>query len=131
EKFPETAQKIVEALEYAERAVALAPDEFEYRIEMVFELTNLGATNTRLRKYDAAVASLQRSIDEIGRLRVRYPEREEALLEQEVEAISWLAEIAQKRLQYDEAFRWHEREIGQRERLIAATNDNPHHIARL
>ncbi len=129
--FPETAKRIVEALEYAERAVSLAPDEFEYRIEVVFELTNLGATNTRLKRYDAAVEALQRSIDEIARLRASTSGHEQDLLEQEVEAISWLGEIAQKRSQYQEAFEWHEREIRLREQLIAATHDNPHHIARL
>ncbi len=129
--FPETAKRIVEALEYAERAASLAPDEFEYRIEVVFELTNLGATNTRLKRYDAAVEALQRSIDEIARLRASMSGHEQDLLEQEVEAISWLGEIAQKRSQYQEAFEWHEREIRLREQLIAATHDNPHHIARL
>ena len=131
QKFPETAQRIVQALEYAERAVALAPDEFRYQIETVFELNNLGATNTRLKKYDVATAALQRSIDEIGRLRVSHPGHDVDLMEQEVEAISWLAEIAQKRSEYESAFAWHEREISLREQLIDATHDSPHHIARL
>jgi tetratricopeptide (TPR) repeat protein len=129
--FPETAQRIVEALGYAERAAALAPDDFRYQLEVVFDLTNLGATDTRLKRYDAATEALERSLDEIGTLRASNPGHEQDLLEQEVEAISWLAEIAQKRSQYEAAFKWHRREIDLREQLIAATHDNPHHIARL
>ncbi len=129
--FNETADRIVESLRYAQRAVSLAPDKFEYQLEVVFELNNLGATNTRLKKYDSATEALNRAIEEIQRLRTRYPDHAVDLLEQEVEAISWLAEISQKRSQYKDAFGWHEREIGLRKKLIEATHNNPHHIERL
>lgn len=131
QEFAAAAERIVESLRYAERAAELAPDNFEYQIEVVYGLNNVGAVETRANDFDAATAALERSLERIGALRTRHPDRESELLQQEVEAVSWLAEITQKRSDYDAAFGWHERELDLRRKLIESSDDNPLHIGRL
>ena len=128
--IPEAAEFIVESLQYAERASALAPDVLEYQLEVVFGLTNVGAVNTRLKRYDQAVAALQRSLQKVNALYGPHADQRLSLLEQEVEAVSWLAEIEQTRSRYEAAFKWHDHEISLHRQLLEA-NDNPKHLGRL
>ncbi len=130
QEFPAATARIVESLQYAERAAALAPENFAYQIEVVYGLNNIGAVRTRSRDYTGAVEALERSVARIRDLREGHPEYEVDLLNQEVEAVSWLAEIAQARREYAAAFERHEREVSLRKRLIELT-DNPHHVGRL
>lgn len=128
--FPRAAERIVESFGYAERAAELAPDNFDYQIEAVYELNNVGAAKTRLNDFTAATTALEQSLARIDALRSRFPARRTDLANQEVEAVSWLAEITQRRSDYNAAFAWHEREIALRRQLIADTGI-PHHVSRL
>jgi tetratricopeptide (TPR) repeat protein len=124
------AEYITQSLDYSKMAAALEPDTIRYRIEVVFGLNNIGAVNTRLKRYEAAMASLHASMAEIEQLRAQFPSYEEDLLVQEVESVSWLAEILPTLGRFEEGFAWHEREISLREGLYQRTN-NIHHLARL
>ncbi len=130
QEVPQAAAFILESLGYAQKAAALDPGSFDYQIEVIFGLNNVGAVNTRLNNYGQATDALLQSIEQVETLRLLHPERQADLLEQEVEAVSWLAEITQKQADYDAAFQWHDREIELRRALIDATG-NPHHIGRL
>lgn len=130
QNIPQAAQLITESLSYAEKAAALQPDNFDYQLEVVFGLNNVGAVQTRLQRYTMASNALLQSLALISSLREAHPQNAADLLEQEVEAVSWLAEIAQKQSHYTEAFSWHDREIRLRRSLIETT-DSPHHINRL
>lgn len=124
------ADYIAQSLEYSKLAAALAPDNIAYRIEVVFGLNNMGAVNTRLKRYQAAMDSLQASLAENEVLRGQFPAQEEDLLVQEVESVSWLAEILPTLGRFEAGFQWHEKEISLREALYERTN-NIHHLARL
>lgn len=124
------ADYIGQSLDYAKRAAALAPDEIRYRIEVVFGLNNMGAVNTRLKRYQAAIDSLEASLAENALLLQQFPEHAEDLLAQEVESVSWLAEILPTLGRFEEGFEWHEQEITLRESLYEQTG-NIHHLARL
>ncbi len=126
----DAADYIAQALDYAKMAAALEPDNIRYRIEVVFGLNNMGAVNTRLKRYQAAIDSLQASLSENEQLRAQFPDYETDLLVQEVESVSWLAEILPTLGRFDEGFEWHEREVSLREDLYERTN-NIHHLARL
>ena len=130
QNVPEASGYIRESLDYAKRAAALQPDNFAYQLEVVFGLKNIGAIDTRLKNYPRAEQSLEEALQEIAKLQGNHPDRTIELLEQEVEAVSWLSEVAQKSAAYETAFGWHDREIGLRRKLIDAT-DNPHHLSRL
>lgn len=124
------ADYIERSLDYGRRAAALAPGNGAYRIEVVFGLNNMGAVYTRLKRYQDAIVSLETSLAENERLRTEFPLLEEDLLNQEVESVSWLAEIVPSLGDYEHAFIWHEREMSLREALYEQTG-NIHHLARL
>ena len=124
------ADYIAQSLDYAKMAAALEPGNIAYRLEVVFGLNNMGAVYTRLKRYQAAIESLEASLAENERLMLEFPEREEDLLNQEVESVSWLAEILPTLGDYEAGFQWHEKEISLRESLYERTN-NIHHLARL
>ena len=121
---------MTEALEHSEKAAELEPGNFGYQIEVIYGLNNLGAVNTRLKRYSVATDALDRAVARIERLRPQHPDRAVVLLEQEVEAVSWRTEITQTLSQYDAAFEWHDREIELRKQLIEATGVS-HHVGRL
>lgn len=128
---PAAAEKIELAMKRAQRAAELEPDRFPYQIEVIFALNNIGAVNTRLQLYDKAVDALLSSLELNRTLRERSgAEHHLDLLEQEVESVSWLAEIAPTLGEFEDAFRWHERELELRQRLFAETG-NIRHQARL
>ena len=124
------AEHMVESLKHAERAAGLAPDEFKYQIEVVYGLNNLGAVHTRLKNYVQVVQFLVRALEKIDALRESHADREQDLVEQEVEAVSWMVEVTQAQSRYSETFAWHTREIELRRQLIEATG-NAHHQGRL
>jgi tetratricopeptide (TPR) repeat protein len=128
--IPQAADYIGRSLTYGRRAAALAPGNFDYRIEVVFGLNNMGAVNTRLKRYDQAISSLEESLAENEVLRREFPDKEDDLLNQEVESVSWLAEILPTLGEFEQGFLWHEKEISLREALYDRTN-NIHHLARL
>lgn len=128
--IPAAADYISRSLEYGRKAAELAPDNFAYQLELVFGLNNMGAVNTRLKRYHEAIASLEASLELNGSLVSRFPEQEEELLNQEVESVSWLAEILPTLGEFERGFVWHEKEIHLREVLYERTG-NIHHMARL
>lgn len=130
---PSAAVHIERSVAYAERALELEPDSYEYRLGVVFGLNNLGAINARLKNWQKAENFSMRALElarEILGAETLSEERRIETLTQEAEAVSWLAEITQTLGRFDEAFRWHEREIELRHVLIEATG-NVHHQARL
>ena len=130
QNLPAAAEKIEQSQIYGQRAAALSPERFAYQLEVVFGFNNIGAVNTRLKRYDAATKALTAALDMIAELRERFDGYELDLLNQEVESVSWLSEIAPTTGKFADAFRWHAQELELRERLIEETN-NTQHRARL
>jgi len=128
--IPLAAEHVQAALDYARRAATLAPSNADYRLEVVFGLNNMGAIDTRLKRYAAAVESLEASLAENEVLKRRFPDRRTELLDQEVESVSWLAEILPTLGDYEQAFTWHQREIALRQQRFDETG-NVAHLARL
>lgn len=130
---PSAAQYIEQSVEYAQRALELSPANFEYQLEVIFGLNNLGAINSRLKRWRTAEEFSTQALETIKDLVENGEVDEEQkleLLNQEVEAISWLSEITQTLGSFDAAFVWHQREIELRKTLYNTTN-NIHHQARL
>ncbi|MEZ5558682.1 MAG: toll/interleukin-1 receptor domain-containing protein [Pseudomonadales bacterium] len=124
------AAQIREALGLAEKAAALAPENFAMQLEVVFDHNNMGAVSTRLGDYTAAVKYLEGALAMIETLRSHPDALADELTDQEVEAVSWLTEITPALGRFDEAFRWHERELALRRTLLERTG-NVEHSARL
>ena len=124
------AEKMAASLDHARRAAELEPDNDAYALEVVFGLNNMGAVYTRLKRYPEATSALEGSLEQNRQMRERFPELEEELLNQEVESISWLAEIVPALGDYEKGFEWHERELALRKKLFELTG-NIHHQARL
>ena len=94
----------------ADRMIALAPGNADYRMERIYADTNLGTVLASQRRFREAADVYQQSLDRSEALAAKYP----ANLEYQrhlAEALAWLAEARENVGQFDEAIAHRQREI--------------------
>jgi tetratricopeptide (TPR) repeat protein len=94
----------------ADRMIALAPNEPKYRLERIYADTNLGSVLADQRKYRAAAAAFQASLEPIETLAAKHPDNRDYQT-QLVDTLAWLADEREFSGQLDEALAHRRRQL--------------------
>jgi tetratricopeptide (TPR) repeat protein len=102
----------------ADRMIALAPGNADYRMERIYADTNLGTVLASQRRFGEAAEVYQQSLDRSEDLAAKFPGNLD-YQRHLAEALAWLAQAREDVGQFDEAIAHRQREIGLLDRLWA------------